>query len=81
MLQFRGGVGRTVIAASAAALTLTACATAPEPVFTHQGEFGPEQTFSGELGLGFERQSFDECWLDFKAPLSPISGARRRVQP
>ena len=30
-----------------------------------QGAFGPEQRFTGIVRLGFERQSFNECWLDF----------------
>ena len=43
------------------------CVTAPPaPVFPSQGEFGPERSFTGHLRLGFERQSFDECWLDFR---------------
>ena len=52
-----------------------ACAPAPAPapapppppayVEPHQSAFGPEQTMTGTLVLGFERQSFDYCWLDF----------------
>ncbi len=50
-------------------LTLLAsagCATTPVPVFPSQGPFGPERSYTGVLGLGFERQSFDNCWLDFR---------------
>jgi hypothetical protein len=51
---------------SFAALALLAgCVHPPEPPLPpHQGPFGAEQTFTGVLRLGFERQSFDECWLD-----------------
>jgi hypothetical protein len=46
---------------------VASCATVPpEPLFPAQGPFGPEQGFTGRLRLGFERQSFDECWLDFR---------------
>jgi hypothetical protein len=45
----------------------SACATVPPaPVFPSQGPFGPEQSFTGVLALGFEHQSFDGCWLSFK---------------
>jgi hypothetical protein len=48
-------------------LASAGCATAPPvPVLPSQGPFGPEQSFTGVLGLGFERQSFDGCWLSFK---------------
>lgn len=51
----------------ASALLVAGCTTVPpEPLFPSQGEFGPEQSFTGLLRLGFERQSFDECWLDFR---------------
>jgi hypothetical protein len=52
--------------AALATLALGACATAPEPAFPYQGGFGSEQTFTGELRLGFERQSFNECYLEFR---------------
>ena len=50
-----------------------ACAPAPAPapappsayVEPRQSAFGPEQTMTGTLVLGFERQSFNHCWLDF----------------
>lgn len=38
------------------------CATVPPA--PGQGEFGPEQRFTGALRLGFERQSLNECWLE-----------------
>lgn len=44
-------------------LAIFGCATPPqEPL--HQGVFGPIQSLTGELRFGFERQSFDACWLD-----------------
>jgi hypothetical protein len=47
------------------ALPLAACATPPAPpLLPQQGPFGPEQSFTGTLVLGFERQSLDQCWLD-----------------
>jgi hypothetical protein len=47
-------------------ILLTAgCATPPPaPVVPSQGEFGAERSFTGTLRLGFERQSFNQCWLD-----------------
>ena len=50
-----------------------ACAPAPPPappplpayVEPRPSEFGPEQTLTGTLVLGFERQSLNYCWLDF----------------
>jgi hypothetical protein len=58
--------GRTQAGATAAiVLLLSACVAVPlEPIFT-KGEFGMEQTFTGVLRLSFERQSFNECYLDF----------------
>jgi hypothetical protein len=44
---------------------LTGCATPPQPpLMAQQGPFGAEQNFTGILALGFERQSFNNCWLD-----------------
>jgi hypothetical protein len=60
----RSAAGLTSIIGS---ILLSACVTpAKEFPFPYQGEFGQEQTFTGELALSFERQSFDECWLDFR---------------
>jgi hypothetical protein len=48
-------------------LLMAGCTTPPPaPVFPSQGPFGAEQSFTGVLRLGFERMSFDECWLDPK---------------
>ena len=48
-------------------LLMAGCATPPPaPLFPRQGEFGAEQSFTGVLVLSFERQSFEECWLDFR---------------
>jgi hypothetical protein len=45
----------------------SSCVTAqPEPVFPSQGEFGAVETFIGVLRLSFERQSFNECYLEFR---------------
>jgi hypothetical protein len=45
---------------------LAGCATrALPPLIPQQGDFGTEQSFSGVLALGFERQSLDGCWLEF----------------
>lgn len=54
--------GARALGVITAALVLGGCVTAPD--FPRQGEFGPEQSFTGDLRLGFERQSFDQCWLD-----------------
>lgn len=43
---------------------VASCATVPQP--PGQGPFGPEQSFTGRLHLGIERQSLDDCWLDFR---------------
>ena len=45
-------------------MLLAGCATPPPPPYV-QGAFGPVQNFTGIVRLGFERQSFNECWLDF----------------
>jgi hypothetical protein len=48
-------------------LLTTGCATPPAaPVFPSQGAFGAERSFTGIVRFGFERMSFDECWLDFR---------------
>ena len=53
------------------------CATVPLP--PGQGPFGPEQSFTGRLHLGFERQSFDDCWLDFRGSAMADLGDSRRA--
>lgn len=46
---------------------LAGCATAPAPpLVPERGPFGPEQSFTGILALGIERESFDDCWLEFR---------------
>jgi hypothetical protein len=57
--------GRLASTAVSVSLLLSACASMP-PQPAHQGGFGREQTLSGTLRLGFERQSFNDCWLDFR---------------
>lgn len=48
-------------------LLMAGCAAPPRPpLFPSQGPFGAERSFTGVLRLGFERMSFDECWLDPK---------------
>ena len=46
-------------------LLIAGCASPPPaPLYPRQGAFGAEQSFTGVLVLSFERQSFEECWLD-----------------
>jgi hypothetical protein len=46
---------------------LAGCATPPAPpLMPEQGPLGSEQSFTGVLALGFERQSFNDCWLEFR---------------
>jgi hypothetical protein len=47
-------------------LLTAGCATPPAPLVPSQGAFGAERSFTGILRLGFERQSFDQCWLDMR---------------
>lgn len=48
-------------------LLLAGCATPPQPPqLPQQGPFGPESSFTGVLALGFERQSFNNCWLELR---------------
>ncbi len=54
-----------ITSALLAILLVAGCETVPPAPFV-QSEFGPEQSFTGLLRLGFEQQSFDECWLDFR---------------
>lgn len=50
-----------------ASLALAGCATPPQPpLMPQQGPFGAEQSLTGVLALGFERQSFNDCWLEFR---------------
>ena len=58
------GIGLWAMAASLG--SVAACVGPPEPNFPYQGEFGPERSFTGQLQLSFERQSFDECYLQFR---------------
>jgi hypothetical protein len=47
-------------------ILLAGCATPPAPpLLPEQGPFGAEQRFTGVLALGLERQSFNDCWLEF----------------
>lgn len=53
------------LACAIALLTATACETLPpEALIPQQTDFGPERSFTGVVGFGLERQSFDDCWLD-----------------
>jgi hypothetical protein len=36
----------------------------PVPQFASRGAPGPQQTFRGRFSIGFERSTFDGCWLD-----------------
>ena len=46
---------------------LAGCATPPpQPRIPQQGPFGAEQSFTGILAFGFERQSFNNCWLELR---------------
>lgn len=54
----------------------------PVPVFASRGAPGPQQTFRGRFSIGFERSTFDGCWLDqgrywgtFETPPAGSGGA------
>lgn len=58
---------RTVRTLFLSVLVAGCAATPPEPpLIPEQGPFGAEQSFTGVLALGLERQSFNDCWLEFR---------------
>lgn len=36
----------------------------PVPQFASRGAAGPQQTYRGRFSIGFERSSFEGCWLE-----------------